>query len=414
MKEEDVKSGTFKKTTNRNGDTRYFNNGTPMTKAEGEEQATLIKTYLTPTHVLQTKFKSSKLDGCTLGLPNLYITKVIEKSSASSCIIFEGIAFNEYVMVKASFKPLKPLVNNSLQVESRIYEEVVPLLSVHTPNVMPFLAKTMCTTLLTKPDYMKPHIFEKFKAQMNDINIEKKFNIDEIQLVITKKARGKTLDKWLESKKILQMDMDKKTAFLKDILFQIAYTLVIFEDFGLMHHDLHLGNVFVEKLPKPLHFSVNIGTDKTIVRDVNYFVQIYDFDQSAKVGTKFNHIVLNNTLLDTLFCKSIGQCNEFHKNVDWFTILYMINYLTYPEEFPIIGELLDLNFLNENELAFHGRPCKRISPSECTRVDLTNNDDLITSPFDYLCNYYTFCPSTQCEPQFSRPKEKKEEEEIEN
>jgi hypothetical protein len=388
----------------------YFQNGIQMSKKDGEEQVTLMKTYLVPTHRLQGNFKSGNVDACQLGLPDLTITKIHDKHGKStSNIILEGIAFGEEVMVKASFTPDFPEADNSLQIESRIYEEVVPLLSVHTPNVIPFLGKPECKPnfistsfkSLTTSGSIPRNILKTFAAQMTGKHIIDEFDLDELQLVITKKAQGETLHEWLTSEKL-----SEATNFLEDVLFQLAYTLVIFEDFGLMHHDLHLGNVFVKELPSLLHLSVNVGEGKTMVRNVRYFVQIYDFDQSAKVETKFNSVAMHNTLLENDFCARFGQCNEFHKNVDWFTILYFI-YHSMPH--PLIRNLVNKDLLRNKNLAFPGRPCTKSSRGGgCTRIDLTKKG-LITSPYDYLCEYHECCLSKTCAPQFSRPLEMREE-----
>jgi hypothetical protein len=70
----------------------YFQNGIQMSKKDGEEQVTLMKTYLVPTHRLQGKFKSGNVDACQLGLPDLTITKIHDKhgKSTSNIILDSG------------------------------------------------------------------------------------------------------------------------------------------------------------------------------------------------------------------------------------------------------------------------------------------------------------------------------------
>jgi hypothetical protein len=357
--------------------------------------------------------ETDNLNACYLGLPNLTITKVLtdeEKSSSSTSILCEGTAFDEEVIMKISFEAFYPEYDNSLQLESDVYEKIVPLLSEHTPNLMPFLAKGECGRFITSFTVLSTlmnnkKVIRNFEKEMSGQRLMNNYDLNKLQLVVTKKAKGLKLYEWLMNGELVS-DKENLLNFTKDVLLQIAYTLVIFEDFGLMHHDLHAGNVFVEKLPTPLHFSVNIGK-KVIVRNINYFVQIYDFDHSAKVGTKFNDIVLHNTLLDNDFCPRFGECNKFFKNMDWFTILQSLH-MVYPS-LPLISNLVEKKLMKGGykslNLAFTGRPCTcpRDLPGcrKCTQIDL-DREGLVVSPLLYLLQNYESC-TTQCAPTFHRP-----------
>jgi hypothetical protein len=369
--------------------------------------------YLSPTLQLQNRFtEADKLNGCTLGLPNLTITKVLssrEKDSSSTSIVCEGTAFGEEVMVKVSFEAYHPEEDNSLQIESEVYEKVIPLLSIHTPNLMPFLAKGECGNFVKSfvglQGIMDKRVLKVFREEMLMESVTDSYNLNKLQLVVTQKAKGMKLSDWLTNKEFTSHKINL-LHFIKDVLLQIAYTLVIFEDFGLMHHDLHSGNVFVEQLPIPLHFSVNVS-GKVIVRNIKYFVRIYDFDHSTKVRTQYNDIILNNNLLDSEFCDRLGECNKFYKKKDWFTILQSM-YMVYPF-LPLISRLVDRGLLNgvykSLSLVFAGRPCTCrkwvYDCDKCTPIDL-EEDGLIVSPHDYLVENYPSCTS-RCEPSFHRP-----------
>jgi hypothetical protein len=190
--------------------------------------------------------------------------------------------------------------------------------------------------------------------------------------------------------------------FMADVLLQIAYTLVVFEDFGLMHHDLHSGNIFVEYLETPLHLSLNIGGGRTIVRDVNFFVQIYDFDQSTKVSTGVNAVVLENKLLENKLCYMIGSCNQFHKNVDWFTVLHWIHLHKPGTAIPNIADLVHPDLLENKNLVHIGRPCTKNQAKQCDRINL-DDPNIIMSPLTFLQTFYEASTVVK-KPAFSRPK----------
>jgi bisphosphoglycerate-dependent phosphoglycerate mutase len=388
-----------------------------------QQRVVSMNEHLQSTLNLQQKFtETDNLNGCKLGYPNLKITKVlssIEKLSSSTSIVCEGTAFEEKeeVMVKISFDAKRPDKDNSLQIESDIYEKIVPLLSIHTPNLMSFLATGKCNnfkseaSLTTFRGIMGIESWRVFIEEVNEIR--RGYNRDKLNMVVTKKAKGKKLMDWLMNPGLMMIpDLFN---FIKDILLQIAYTLVNFEDFGLMHHDLHVGNVFVEELSTPLRYSVNVG-EKIIVRDIKYFVQIYDFDHSMKVSTEYNDTILHNNLLDTDFCLRLGECNRFYKSMDWFTILHSM-YMVRPST-PLVSELVDKDLLKgiykSLELAFMGRPCtcpkNESNCTKCTPINL-DKEGLIQSPLQYLLGpSYESC-ITHCEPTFhrvGRPRSKNE------
>jgi hypothetical protein len=364
------------------------------------------------------KKEADDLDACKLGLPNLVITKVLtseQKNSSSSSVGCEGTFGGEAAFVKISFEADDIKHDNSLQIESEVYAKIVPLLSPHTPNLMPLLGKGECGNFVTSlkdlslRKIIDQKVLKDLADEMRNNNIESIHNIDKMQLVVTKKAKGKKLFEWLVDEDLTSERVDIHN-FMKDVLMQIAYTMVIFEDFGLMHLDLHAGNVFVEKLPNPRQYSINIG-EKVLVRNINYFVQIYDFDHSTKVSTEFNDIILHNNLLDNDFCPRFGECNKFSKDMDWFTILESM--YTYNPDLPYIPQLVDDDLLigtfESLNLALRGHPCtcpeNEPDCKVCTQFSLEN---LTIPPHRYLNSNFESC-TTHCDPTFRRPLRKNSE-----
>lgn len=104
---------------------------------------------------------------------------------------------------------------------------------------------------------------------------------------------------------LLQTRPDPKDA--NAILLQCMYTLTYFEEIGLQHNDLHLGNIFVEE--NPSNISLKFNDKITFNFSSKYLVKIYDFDFSSIVPTKFNYNTYypngrNNEYVETQYCIS--------------------------------------------------------------------------------------------------------------
>jgi hypothetical protein len=298
---------------------------------------------------------------------NLTIHKVLsvkEKGSASTTIMCEGTYISQSkkrwdVFVKLSFavKPEKFKEDNSLEIESLIYSKVLLDMQSHTPNVILFVEWDDCFDMVTFQKSMDEENKQVLTKQMNKIAKSKEYIMSKPKLVVTKKTEGGTLAAWL-----MKLNRTKYfNSFLNDILFQIAYTLVVFEDFGLMHNDLHTGNVFVEKLSEPVQFVFRIGDNYHRTRTVKYHVKIYDFDRSSKQPTNVSKGTLNNNLLDSTYCDLIGTCNEFIPRKDWFTILKIIFLTTQPSNVSsVIPKIVPSKFLQRRDKETQeasGHPC---------------------------------------------------------
>ena len=186
---------------------------------------------------------------------------------------------------------------------------------------------------------------------------------------------------------------NERRNFANDILFQIAYTLLVFKDFGLMHNDLHAGNIFVEPLATPLRLTYGIKEGVIRTREVNFFVRIFDFDRSSvtpRDGTFFEQ----NTKLSSKYCKMFGQCNTFRPNADWFSILHTL-YKISDNSFLFLSylpeDLSKLGIRNRRERTGHhgklvalgyGCICDNDQCSTCTPATF---EDIVT-PMYYLTN----------------------------
>ena len=207
----------------------------------------------------------------------------------------------------------------------------------------------------------------------------------------------------------------KLDQIVKEVLFQLAYLLVVFEDLGIMHNDLHQGNIFVGVLPKPRRLSFCVTSGRSLVLDITYFVRVFDFDRSVKKSTVYNTLEVHNNDLKN-FCIPFGQCDKFTKNFDWFTVLFALyGFIEHPlllncmekkyfqmESIQQTGQYSVSDLTNKNILAHQGLPCvcREVYNGSCDRCEPWNLSS-VKSPEQFLQDNY---PSVEdAEPEYIRP-----------
>lgn len=408
---------------NKNEKLCYFYNGRRVCRKIGDIYIQMVEEYLRPTKKLESYFKRGNFNLCNLGLPDLQFKKVItnkDKGSASNSIIVMATAMSEDVVAKITFEENNKSFDNSLAVEAHFYEHVIPKLKIFTPNLMTFLGNGSCKNFIDTLSYMRNRgqPFAKELSIETDIihkgDRNKKYDFNTANLLVTKKAGGKELSKWLETEWHGWNQVEREH-FISDVLLQIAYTLTVFEDVGIIHNDLHSGNVFVEQLDTPLNLSFGITDKKTVSRNVSFFVRIFDFDHSAKIATIHWDYIVHNNLLSSFLCKSVGECNEFRRNADWFTVLhFMYAIVKYkPIETIIRSDLLNLRTQQKDPIT--GRPiknnfkllahmghacqCENNSCDTCKPINL-DDPSLVVSPVIFIEKHFNI---TKCTPYFKRP-----------
>ena len=225
--------------------------------------------------------------------------------------------------------PSPPVYSSrTLGFEVEVYEKVISkmFLEKHTPNVMLYLASFKC-----------PDFFEAFMTKMGidlhelhgDIQIEQYSGggVDEIMDVVNtfvdthinpaatevEKKLTRTLlsvyyagsedsygDPFAVEKElnvlIIEMgrglslgDMLAKLPSKKlpigderRMLFQVFYTVAVFEAYGLRHNDLHPGNIFIDTTKRTLP-TVYFTTETTyhVINTDGMYVKLYDFDHGT-------------------------------------------------------------------------------------------------------------------------------------
>lgn len=319
---------------------------------------------------------SLSIDACQLGLPDLKITRVLtnrEKQSSSNTIIAFGEIQSRRVVVKISFRELdrQRERDNSVSVERDVYKTLVPRMMLETPNLMTFVGIYECHRF---SDFLRrsklTSVARPMLREMQSMRIrrvDRKLDFEHAFFMVTERSEGRPLSEWYGDMEEDMADEAERNEFLLDVLSQIAYTLIVFRRFGFIHNDLHDANVFVNRVDPPHRAEFKMDDGSVHVRDVRYFVQIYDFDHGSKVATKHDPTVIYNTMLRSWACRELGECNEFLENRDWFNILYYIWRGTGHQTIKdLIPQRLRIQPAKKNDknngkstglLAWSGRPC---------------------------------------------------------
>lgn len=172
----------------------------------------------------------------------------------------------------------------------------------------------------------------------NSSYIEKK-NLSEIHLLCIEKISGgkSVLPLYSYLQSFREKKIDEK--HFKSILFQILYTLYIFNRAGIRHNDLHGGNVLVKKLEQPVYhkYIVDVGNESVeFYLTLHYMVYVIDFDRvsvnnSELLKKKYQSNRddplstgnLKNTILESIrLCYKYGTCNKKNEKADTFKLLY--------------------------------------------------------------------------------------------
>lgn len=99
------------------------------------------------------------------------------------------------------------------------------------------------------------------------------------------------------------------------VLFDILYACYAMNCAGVIHNDLHLGNIYLETLPTPVKVCYIYGDDKKkFVFERNYKIMVYDFDRA------YAQVLGENKLLN-IYCKDFASCNRLSSNKDFYKVI---------------------------------------------------------------------------------------------
>jgi hypothetical protein len=301
----------------------------------------------------------------------------------------------------------------SLNIEKKIYEQVFKLVQYNiTPNIL-------CKIGISNNLF---DFYESFEGISPKLKSELDIAINGVSGWFKKREAqertGITPPTWTKTNLIITQKGDislfhlllKNTLTIteiKEILFQILYTLYVFEQIEFSHGDLHEQNIMINTLSEPIHLYYKISGQMYKI-STRYAVKIYDFDhatifKSTRIRVNSKYISVDNV---ENIQNLIGITNRFNKNIDKIKLLLHI--LSYPILKDILSEFIGQVFpgLTSEETIYE--TYSRLLPlesnvTEANRVFGGTLEEGVTPEFikkyyktsDYLCkkswkNYFEY------------------------
>ena len=97
---------------------------------------------------------------------------------------------------------------------------------------------------------------------------------------------------WITSQK----DGDFFDQDFKDILFQVLWSLGVFKELGLEHHDLHTGNILITDLQEEKLTEYQLNKSTIFRLDTRWWVRVFDFDH-ASLRSDVDELIISNPLM---------------------------------------------------------------------------------------------------------------------
>ncbi len=276
--------------------------------------------------VLETEnFEKPVLETTNSCIPAQYQLNEVLKTNSKSGAFFVTGTKNETeagtknepqgIIAKISFHETKDFgdKDNSLKVEAEIYKHL------KANNICPNLVEPLEIFDTCQSESLKNNLLGNARNAFDTFLNKKNLRTDRYQtkmcrVIILKRSAGTTLSEFFKKSPGITEKI------LADVLFQVAGALLQFQRIGLMHNDLHTGNIFIEKTNETeIKYE-----EKT--RTVSHFIRIYDFDRAAKVQKlPDDKIVITNNLIKTEIQKNTKKnksqknegSNQFKEFLDW-------------------------------------------------------------------------------------------------
>lgn len=230
--------------------------------------------------------------------------RVLGKTSVSATsVILGNTSSNEGVSLKMAYAEKPGAVDNSLAVERALYEIYFDYILRHylSPNVVTFITSFSCSKdefvdaldantlsdLIAKNQMLNVNLRQRMQRQGN-------YNVGAINFLVTEKTQGKTLQDLINKPVPLTLDE------WRNVLFQILYTLEVFNRLGLRHNDAHLNNIFVDEFVTQQSADYLVADGVFFNVSLKYFVKFFDLDLSASHCDKKAIHPLYHSLIDRM------------------------------------------------------------------------------------------------------------------
>jgi serine/threonine protein kinase len=262
---------------------------------------------------------------------------------------------------------------NRDEIERAIYRYLSILYKLNiTPNIMRFIASFQCNNLRKQLLSENPQslLAKKMLKLIQDIKTEDDgYPINPSKpttFLVLELGEGKVLNKIIEELSLSnvkgQIPLDNAKAIIRDILFQIYYTLHQMSILRVRHNDLHTENVWINKSSDLKRMIYFVDEKNYVIIETSYVVRIYDFDLGA-----FTSGVIPNIALDVGdMCASFGMCSNDNFLFDIHTILSYLIAMSVKTPSPVTAYLkqladiiiVDADYKDEKKCCrFFGRMC---------------------------------------------------------
>jgi serine/threonine protein kinase len=210
--------------------------------------------------------------------------------------------------------------DNSFLIEREIYKKCTDklILNNNTPNIAAYYYSVLAKRNLYKklPSYCRD-LYMKFAYSMllntDDSKKNDIFDYNLLHIMAIEDLKGKDLTEWLPYASYND---------IKNIIFQVIYTLECMNYIGIRHNDLHDKNVFIVKNNNPeyLYYVIDYNEESDEIecfkiKSKNGIAKIYDFDN----GSIVKEDKLKNSKLEYFNLSKYGMTNSYNSKFDSFT-----------------------------------------------------------------------------------------------
>lgn len=214
--------------------------------------------------------------------------------------------------------------------ENKIYELISNKLQKTSPNFVEYIG----SIYLTRED--DGDVFSIIEKRLHEHPTNcKRINRNIITILFTK-FMGKTKSFYDTVKQKNFTDEN-----LRVVMTQLILTLIGMYTEKLIHNDLHLGNILVEK-GDFTNLTYNIGGVKVYIRETPYKIFLFDWDMSYSGNVGDNH------KLGTI-CEKYGVCSQYNVFSDLFTVCCTVVHLEETGEyyFPMFNRFVERDVVRE-------------------------------------------------------------------
>ena len=254
---------------------------------------------------------------------------------------------------------------NQYEIENGIYKL---LSNYELPFVMQHLHTFYCKNFVQNT--IQPDIVGRLQSLQKQHG--QKYDWNQSQIMMCERGGGHSLFDAIDRNLVNSQD-------LGFVFLEVLFCLGFFEDIGIVHHDLHLGNVWLDRSDKIFKYTLHIHKTLPPIEFVtNILVKIYDFDHSIVTQTQYNSSIVQGQVVNRMLdanglCAAVGECNNYAFGRDYYQFAWWLyNKAQLPEQIKAMIESSVYNpFLknrkgnNIGSLSWDGHPCVINSGESC-------------------------------------------------